>query len=196
MENPLIRTPILMAFVIFFSTQLMAAPENVEYRNYWQPTYHGERLAYCNVQGQCGMDVANCYCQLMGYQRADQQVIADNVGLTHFISSPMRCRGWRCNGFKTIRCMSVVNHIPPKAAYYSLRSYTAPRYNHYRVDWCYDGKKDCGRRAAHSFCRRLGYVGQKGFVIEEAVAATQAIGNQKLCFGPSCKGYKEITCYR
>ena len=167
------------------------------YRNFELPTYHGLRLNYCSLQNKdCGMSVATRYCQMMGYAYADQQLIDHNVGLTHFLSVPARCNGWRCNGFKTIRCVARFTHEPPKPYHYRLRKFVYPRYEHYRVDWCYDGRRGCGRRAAFSFCRRMGYLRARHFAMQDKVAATMAIGNQKLCFGQHCKAFSYIDCFR
>ncbi|WP_019216512.1 hypothetical protein [Legionella tunisiensis] len=171
------------------------------YRSFWLPTYHGERLNYCMLGGKiCGMQLATRYCRIMGYAYANQQIIDYNVGLTNYMStSPVcraQCKGWRCNGFKTIRCVANMSHKPPKSYHYRLRRFVYPRYNNYRVDWCYDGQKGCGQRAAYSFCRRLGYLSVRRYAKQDNVAATKAIGNQKLCFGNACNGFAYINCYR
>jgi hypothetical protein len=188
--------------VVFFLTVLLgisyaAKKEEIFHRSYWQPYYHGQRLNYCTLDGnECGLAVATQYCKMMGYLHADHQIIANNVGLTNYILTPAHCSGWRCNGFKTIRCVGKMSHIPPKSYYYRLRRFVFPRYNHYRIDWCYDGTHYCGKRSALSFCRRMGYMQARSFTIQKHVAATQAIGNQKLCFGQHCDAFSEITCYR
>jgi hypothetical protein len=187
----------ILAMLILHSTYAVQHSQRF-YRNFWQPTYHGQRLNYCMVGGvNCGFPVANRYCQMMGYTRADQQIIAHNVGLTHYIACPMRCKGWQCDGFKTIRCIASLRHDPPKSYHYRYRRFVYPRYNQYRVAWCYDGQAGCGRRAAYSFCRRMGYLQVKRYLIQKHVAATKAINNQKLCFGKECcHAFSEITCYR
>ena len=81
-------------------------------------------------------------------------------------------------------------------AYYRSHRYVVPRFNHYRVDWCEDGTKHCGREAAYSFCRRMGYREVHQYRLEKHLGATQAIGNQKLCFGNGCSGFAFIDCYR
>ena len=136
------------------------------YRNYWHPLYHGKRLNYCSLDGKCGIAVASAYCRIMGYEGASQEIIANNV------------------------------HTPPLATYYRLRRYVYPRFNHYRVDWCYDGQKGCGRKAAFSFCRRMGYTDVRQYRMQTQVGAAEALGNQKLCFGNACKGFANIDCYR
>jgi hypothetical protein len=171
--------------------------QSIYYRSYWQPIYHGKPLHYCLLDGQtCGLVVASRYCKLMGYQKADQETIAHNVGETKLLEGRAHCKGWQCNGFKTIRCVS---HFPPKPVHaysYRLRRYVFPRFNHYRVDWCYDGHKYCGKKPAFSFCRRMGYNAVRHYKQQAAIGATQAIGNQKLCFGNTCKGYAYIDCFR
>lgn len=188
----------LFIFFIMFicASSILAADRNTEYRNFWQPTYRGKPLNYCNMKGQCGLPVAKEYCKQMGYASADHQNIANNVGVTHIISSNARCRGWQCNGFKTIRCTNPVSHTPPQTYHYRYKRYVFPRFNHYRVDWCYDGSNGCGKKAAFSFCRRLGFMNVKTYKIQTQVPATAAIGNQKLCFGSGCKAFEEISCMR
>ncbi|ASQ46334.1 hypothetical protein [Legionella clemsonensis] len=182
--------------LLCINTSIAARSDNF-YRNFWLPKYHGERLNYCNFDGkECGLALATRYCKLMGYAYADQQIIDHNVGLTNFLFCNARCKGWRCNGFKTIRCVANMSHNPPRAYHYRLRRYVYPRFNNYRVDWCYNGRQGCGRRAAFSFCRRMGYLSVRRYAIEKHIAATEAIGNQKLCFGILCNAFKYIDCYR
>lgn len=188
---------LLILSTLCLSQTIFSASSPVFHRSFLQPMYHGQRLNYCMLDGKCGLPVASRYCQIMGYQRADHQIIANNVGLSNYLGlRPVRCVGWQCNGFKTIRCRGLITHKPPKTYHYRLRRYVFPRFNNYRVDWCYDGKNGCGRKAAYSFCRRLGYMSVKSYKIEKNITATQAIGNQKLCFGKECKAFGEINCYR
>lgn len=186
---------VIMALLVF-SAQA-ANDKSAFYRNYWHPIYHGQRLHYCKLDGKtCGIAVASAYCRIMGYDYADQETIAHNVGATRLLEGSAYCKGWQCNGFKVIRCVSKLPHKPPRAFYYSLRRYVVPRFNHYRVDWCYDGLKGCGRKAAFSFCRRMGYTDVRNYSMQTQIGATQAIGNQKLCFGNNCKGFANIDCAR
>lgn len=193
----------LSRFVVILALSIMtmnayanSQPNNL-YRNFWLPTYHGCRLNYCTLDAKsCGLSVASRYCQMMGYQRADQQLIDYNVGLTNIIDSRATCKGWRCNSFKTIRCVANLNHKPPAPYHYRYRKFVYPRFEGYRVDWCYEGKNGCGHRAAFSFCRRMAYLNARSYRIEKSVAATKAIGNQKLCLGKQCNAFKLITCSR
>lgn len=191
------RGLVVCSMILSILSSSYAADRSNFYRNFELPTYHGLRLDYCSWQNkECGMPIASRYCQMMGYAYADQQVIDYNVGLTHFLSTPQRCIGWRCNGFKTIRCVAKLKHVPPKAYHYRLRKFVYPRYEQYRVDWCYDGKRGCGKSAAFSFCRRMGYLQSRRYAMEDNLGATKAIANQKLCFGNKCKGFRFISCFR
>jgi len=191
------RAGLLVALAVFMFSSAFGANHDNYYRSFWMPEYNGLRLDYCSYDHkECGLAIANRYCHMMGYSHANHQVIANNVGLTSFFGRHTGCQGWRCNGFKTIRCVNKISHKPPQTYHYRLQRFVLPRFNNYRIAWCYDGKKGCGQRAAYSFCRRLGYLQVKHFLIQKSIAATQAIGNQKLCFGKNCNAFKEIDCYR
>ena len=167
------------------------------YRNFWNPTYHGKRLNYCTLDGKkCGMQVASHYCQKMGYKNADKEIIDYNVGLTNYPMSNAYCKGWQCDGFMLIRCVGKITHKPPQKYYYRSRRFVFPRFDQYRVDWCYANGRNCGQRPAYSFCRRMGFMKAQGYKKQENVPATKALGNHQLCFGNQCTGYSEITCYR
>ncbi|MFT4059984.1 MAG: hypothetical protein QM652_10600 [Legionella sp.] len=171
--------------------------QNKTFRSFWHPKYHGERLAYCTPDGKkCGKAIANHYCKMMGYQHVHQQVIAHNVGLTNYISTRARCKGWQCDGFMTISCITTLPHMPPKPYHYREQNFPDPRFNHYRVAWCYNRKQDCGSPAANAFCRHLGFMNAKHFVKENQVGATRTIGSEELCFGNECQAFKIIVCYR
>lgn len=167
------------------------------YRTFWDPTYHGHRLDYCMSEyKKCGQPVANHYCQIMGYDHANQQVIDYNVGMTQSFSCRKPCKGWQCNGFTLIRCVGKITHKPASAYYYRSQAFVFPRFNHERVDWCYEDGKGCGQRAAWSFCRRMGYARAQSYIIQNHVSQTRAIGNHQVCIGDGCNAFSRITCYR
>ena len=195
----LFRRPIIMLLVAI--TLIGQANADVRepkfYRNFWYPTYMIQRLDYCLFNGsECGETVANRYCKMLGYEKAGEQIIDNNVGLTNYLLSRAYCKGWKCNGFKLITCVGTFSHKPVKDIYYRSMRFVYPRFDHYRVDWCYDNGTKCGKRVAYSFCRRMGYMHAQGFKKQDNVSATKALGNQKLCFGHQCSGFSEITCYR
>jgi len=167
------------------------------YRTFWNPAFHGARLAYClSGDKQCGLPIANQYCQLMGYEKAVQQVIDYNVGEAQYFNCRKPCRGWQCNGFSLIRCVGKITHKPASVYYYRSQEFVFPRFNHNRVDWCYEDGKDCGHRAAWSFCRRMGFEREQSYKIQHHVSQTRAIGNHKVCVGDACNAFSSITCHR
>jgi len=167
------------------------------YRNFWHPLYHGQRLDYCTKDGQeCGLSVARRYCKAMGYAYASQEIMAPNIGLTRYLNAFEQCKGWRCNGFMVIGCAGHLTHKPPKPYHYREKQFVYPRMNHFRIDWCYKPKQGCGKRAADSFCKRLGFAKATRFRRDALIDATKTVGNQALCFGKLCSGFKEIVCYR
>ena len=172
------------------------------YRNIWNPIYHGKLLNYCAVdQKECGLQLATHYCRLLGYDHADRAIIAYNTGCSNYIINlPVRlharCCGAHCNSFKLIRCVNFFQHQHNALYYNRVRSFVYPRFNHQRIDWCYDGDAGCGYKAAFSFCRRMGYMQTKYYKIDNNINLTIAIGNQKLCVGTKCRGFTKIDCFR
>ena len=167
------------------------------YRDFWYPMYHGERLDYCTEDDKtCGMSIANNYCHVMGYTRVKEQRVDHNVGRTNYLASNGQCQGWRCNGFMLIACEEKLVNKPPKAYTYRSKEYHYPRFDNYRVAWCYEENHACGQRAAYSFCRRKGYSKAIAYKQEENTPATKALGDGTLCFGKACSGFEGITCYR
>lgn len=185
----------IVSVVGFINT--VNAEKNSIYRSFWLPDFHGERLAYCDIkENSCGLVIASKYCHMMGYDKARQFIRDYNVGITNFIDVPASCHGWRCDGFKTIKCESILAHKPPHSYHFRDRRFVFPRYEGYRVDWCYNGQNNCGRRAAYSFCRRMGYTKTIGFKKDRFTSATRALGNQKLCYGEKCVAFAYISCHR
>ena len=192
--------------LVLFSVEVFAAQQEslTYYRDFWSPRYHGELLNYCLVtQNTCGIEVADKYCVIMGYQKAAKSLIANNVGLTKYLDgcnfcgrSKRICKGWNCNGFKLIRCANNVEHFPVQDYAYRERTYVLPRVEKYRIDWCYENGKGCGKKVANSFCRRMGFARAINYKQDIAVYASREIGDGRLCFGDSCKGFSSVTCYR
>lgn len=198
MFNKYVQIILLVLLGFFILTPLHAEDKAARYyRNYWYPTYHVQPLNYCKLDHQsCGHLVANRYCQIMGYEKAVQIIKDNNVGVSNYIESKTRCIGWQCDGFRLIRCMKHQKHQPIADAYYRSKRFVFPRFNHYRVDWCYNNHQQCGARSAFSFCRRMGYLKATDFAIDKRALATKSLGDHQLCFGPKCRSFQSITCYR
>ncbi len=167
------------------------------FRDFFYPKYRGMRLSYCAVDNKtCGLELASKYCKLLGYDTASKMMIDHNIGLTRYAASSLKCQGWRCDGFKLITCKNSLKISPTPVYYYRMKDFAVPRFENYRVDWCYKKNKGCGKQAANAFCRKQGYKHARGYEKETKVAATRTIGSGSLCFGQACKGFDRITCYR
>ncbi len=189
------RMVVLM--LVLLGTGVHARTGHHAYRDFWYPTYHGERLDYCAQDDKtCGADIANEYCHVMGYTRASEQRVDHNVGRTNYVASKGQCKGWRCDGFMVISCEEKLPEKSPHPYAYRSKTFAFPRIDNYRVDWCYAESHECGKRSAYSFCRRMGYSKATAYKQETNVPATKALGDNALCFGKTCSGFEGITCYR
>lgn len=185
-------------FLWIFNIWAHALPSSDKiYTSFWHPTLRGERLDYCTYNHKdCGKIVADRYCKMMGYDFASQNVKAHNLGLTHFLDTRLRCQGFQCNGFSNIACAKHLKHNPPRSYHYRKKRFVVPRYNQYRVDWCYKGNQGCGLEAANSFCSRMGFIKAKHYKKDVVVAATKKLGTEELCFNNHCQSFKVIVCAR
>ncbi len=169
------------------------------YRTLWNPVFHGERLDYCmhnDVKVTCGLTVANKYCRALGYDKANQERIDHHVGVTRELSRTTLCKGHDCYGFSHIRCVSKFKPGSQHDYAYRIRKFAFPRFNHARIDWCYEQGMQCGARVAHSFCRRMGYTRAKHYRIQKQVPATVTLGSREVCLKNTCNAFESITCYR
>lgn len=188
--------------LIFIENAHASVDKLAFYHDFWRPSYHGEHLNYCLYhKPTCGIEVANKYCKIMGYEKATKAFIANNVGLANYIDGcpnckKTQCKGWNCNGFKVIRCADKIKHTPIYVYHFRKRDFVVPRLAHFRLDWCYEDGNGCGKKAANSFCRMMGYMQAINYNLDSNVYASREIGNGKLCFGKSCRGFSKITCYR
>jgi hypothetical protein len=190
------RVVLYLFLLLGFNSLSAQDTSNKAFNNFWHPLYLGKRLNYCSIDKKlCGKPLADQYCKTLGYDTSSKQVKDPNVGLTHFLNTRAQCKGWKCNGFINITCVTHLSHSPAQSYYYREKSFYYPRYANYRVNWCYKDHRNCGKAAAQSFCKRIGYMKAKQFIKENSIAATRTIGSQELCFG-QCEGFKKIICYR
>lgn len=77
------------------------------------------------------------------------------------------------------------------------RTFNNPRYQGFRLDWCWTWAHHCGHRTANEFCRRNGYrraVNWKAPLIE--ISPTKMMGSGQLCTIGRCGSFEWITCVK
>jgi len=167
------------------------------YRTFWNPLLDDVRLAWCLDGGKtCGKATANRYCQMMGYERSVNSLVANDIGESRYLATGRVCKGWECDGFKKIKCVKSLQHSAQKEYYYRKQTFYFPRFEHERLAWCYSNGRSCGEKVAYSFCRRMGYMRTVGYKKQLHVFATEELGSNKLCYGENCTGFSSISCYR
>ncbi len=188
-----------LAFLVTLSLMMaQAAYANRYFRTFWAPTFQGEPLNFCTDRYRaCGKKPAELFCQKMGYDHVARYLKASDVGFARDIQSNLICHHALCDSYKMIKCMAGKIENNNYYTYYAKkRKFYKPRYHGYRVAWCYSQGRGCGRKAAYSFCRRLGYMGASRYQRDLAIGISQAIGTEERCFGGHCKGFKYIICRR
>lgn len=189
-----------LGFLLVFSSAMVDAssdtlPQKRLYRIFWHPQLGGERLNYCNeTKTECGKSIANGYCQTLGFHHARRFELAYHLGLTHFLSGKNACQGWQCSGFDWIECAGARNYQQRPESDYSQALFVKPRWKKMRLDYCYDGTRGCGQRAAYAYCRWQGYLHVVSFKKSSNVLASRQMGRGKQCYGKHCEGYEYIIC--
>ena len=72
--------------------------------------------------------------------------------------------------------------------------FNAPQYRGIPWDWCKTWARDCGKPAAHDFCRRQGYSHAARWGTR-MMNRTYVVGSKKICKG-KCGGFTYIDCVR
>lgn len=79
-------------------------------------------------------------------------------------------------------------------------TFSEPGVHGYRLDWCAHFAADCGQPAADLFCQENGFTGAARFSMDPNIGgrgvSTLVFGDGRLCTGPTCSGFKAITCTR
>ena len=87
--------------------------------------------------------------------------------------------------------------LPTSLAHADQR-FPAPEVRGVRLDWCAHFGTDCGKVAADLFCKENGFGAAKQFAIDENIGrqgiATLVFGDGRLCQGPTCSGFRFVTC--
>lgn len=199
MKGTLMR---LFFCLFFFFAQCVFAiyvtePEASVYRTYWLPSFHKERLNYCNEdKSKCGKKIAHQYCNLLGYHHCDKFKKAAHLGLTHYISGKNSCQGWACSGFEWIKCAGKRTYQSPPPSAYTEALFASPHWHHFNLSYCFEKSKGCGKKAAHAFCRWQAFRKVKTFQKATLALASKHIGDSSLCFGRHCPSFEYIICQR
>jgi len=84
------------------------------------------------------------------------------------------------------------------AAQIETRTFPSPMVKGLRLDWCKHFGSECGGPAAALFCKEMGYDKAARFVLDQNIGGrgipTLVIGDGRTCKGPTCSGFRAITC--
>ena len=96
--------------------------------------------------------------------------------------------------------LALVLAVASTPASAKTQSFTSPSVRGVRLDWCAHFGIGCGKTAADFFCQQNGFSTADRFTIDENVGrrgvATLVLGDNRLCRGPTCSGFRVIICSR
>lgn len=74
-------------------------------------------------------------------------------------------------------------------------SFTKPKINGVRLDWCKIWGDKCGKPAADAFCKLHEFAGASAYAQDKAPGAkTKVFSGGQICDSDNCTGFKSITC--
>ncbi len=90
-------------------------------------------------------------------------------------------------------CIVAALLLSATSAMAAPRVYQNPSIGGMRLDWCLNWSAKCGKPAADAYCRSRGSVGAVDFSQASGVGQTKLITG-RVCNGPTCAGFRHITC--
>jgi hypothetical protein len=167
------------------------------------------RLDWCRVWGaQCGKPAADQYCQSKGFVQSNNFEEAIDIGAatpTVVIGTGQQCADPSCDGFTFITCEKPDAGPPPPpppgpppTPSGDTHKYKKPKIGGARLAYCFKKGKGCdGQTAADAYCEGKGWDDAADFNQSAPLTTlipTRYIGNGKLCPGPVCFSFSDITC--
>ena len=166
-----------------------------EDKTYRKPRWKDQRLDWCFKWGtDCGQPAADHFCRRRRFSGAKDFRAEPNVGSyepTRVAGTDQVCNQPWCTGFDYITCFGPLPHdqvfAPPA---WPLEE---PKY---RLDWCLNWERDCGKPAADAFCRANGFLEAIFYEADSGVGTqpTILIGTNQICKEKFCTAFQIITC--
>ena len=208
LDLPLVIVAASVALGILTTTSLPshAGPNNVptqaeayspteasqdEDKTYRKPRWMDQRLDWCFIWGKdCGQPPADHFCRRHLFSGATDFRAEPNIGTyepTRLAGSNQVCNQPFCTGFEYITCFGPIS---------LEQKFTPPVWHNYRLDWCLNWEKDCGKPAADAFCKANGFPEALFYQSDPGVGTqpTLLIGTGQICNAAFCTAFQIITC--
>ena len=178
----IIMPALLMTMLWGFSQSAMAV-------HFAYPKWNGYALDWCKTfETDCGKPAADLWCEKKGYPHAFSFTKLSQVNYeTMTVGNNAVCdpHSHGCDSFASIECQE------------TMKTFYAPKYNGYRLDWCRVFENECGAPAASQYCQKMGYAQVANFEIEQMVQTnTMTVGSNAIC-NPAyhrCDSFKYVQC--
>jgi hypothetical protein len=153
------------------------------------PKWNGFPLDWCmNFEQGCGKPAADLFCKKSGFGASTGFQIRPQVNFqTMTIGQNAICdpRSHRCDSFNYIDCQE------------TIKVFSVPTYNGYRLDWCRQFEHECGAPAAQAYCQKNGFSQLVNFHIQPHLnTPTMTIGSNAIC-NPQfhgCDSFSFVQC--
>lgn len=175
--------------VLIFLGMELASPSFGGSQRLVRPKQGNQLLDWCFDWGTgCGEKAATAWCKSKGYGKALTFFKWNDAGTpTRLIGSGAVCDQAYCDAFRSIVCATV-----------GSQTFSEPKQDSQRLDWCYSWGAGCGGQAASSWCKSKGFNGgASSFTMAPDIGATQPtrlLSTGAVCDQGYCDGFSSITC--
>jgi len=184
------------------------------------PRIEGVHLHWClSLKENCGRPVADKFCHKKGFGKATAFKRFIKVGRTKLLESGKICDGSKCDGFQFIKCTSNrANYATPSPqgrptqgrikqpqpirqprqiiTNNARHKFKKPELNGTPLDWCLDGRSNCGMSTADKYCSKKGFRHSVSYRMRDNVTRTISLMLGQNCSGSNCKSFAYIVCQR
>ncbi len=167
-----------------------------EDKTYRKPRWKDERLDWCFKWGiDCGQPAADHFCRRRRFSGAKDFRAEPNVGRyepTRVAGTDQVCNQPWCTGFDYITCFGPLPHTQV----FAPPAWPLNEERQYRLDWCLNWERDCGKPAADAYCRARGFLEAIFYEADPGVGTqpTILIGTNQICNQKFCTAFQIITC--
>lgn len=155
------------------------------------PSFNGFPVDRCLYRGRsCGKPTADAFCKKQGYSYAEGYSIANTRNSWH-LQENRSCTN-NCQAIVSVQCKAYPNQDGGGQGQAVL--YEKPEYRGTPVDECLRQGRDCGSKAAESYCRSKGHPGLISYGSVNSNSRTWLLKDNRYCSGNDCRELRNIRC--
>jgi hypothetical protein len=151
------------------------------------------RVDWClNWGNNCGKPAAEAFCQARGFRQALSFQSQRMGGPTWVAGDRKICLHPVCTALVNVTCEGEAD----ARSFAMVQDFPDPTINHVPIATCLAHAHECGKPAADSFCRAVGFLRATHFQESAPSGPIVHFGDATNCSGEHCRALKNVICSR